>query len=231
LITGIHAVGIGPLVLSLVSLPMLGRGLARFLLGGLWVGYLIFGLVFSHHIHTHAYYHLQLAIVIALSMGPVLTLITRHLRLSLSAPFRWLPLLAALMILLFFSLREVRSGLRAPTFESPELAWRVGEIVGHSNRVVWVARHYGQPLEYYGEISGAPWPKAIEYWLYRKPGERALSVEERLDGLGFRPAYFVITDLAELDRRYSDLGAFLVEKCALVARGRRYLIYDGACGG
>ena len=109
------------------------------------------------------------------------------------------------------------------------MARQVGEVVHHSDRVVWVARHYGQPLEYYGEISGMPWPKAIEYWLYQRPGERALSIQERLDDLGFAPEYFVITDFAELDRRHADFKAFLAENCPVVAETPGYLVYRGDC--
>jgi hypothetical protein len=65
--------------------------------------------------------------------------------------------------------------------------------------------------------------------LYRESGERELSVNERLNNLGFEPEYFVITDFNEFDNRHADLKAFLQENCALLAESDQYLIYDGHC--
>ncbi len=102
-------------------------------------------------------------------------------------------------------------------------------MVDHSSRVVHVAREYGLPLEYYGEFSGAFWPKSIESELYRSPGSRPLSIEERVENLGFNPEYFVITDFNAFQRRHPDLKGYLESNCSLIAESERYLIYDGNC--
>jgi hypothetical protein len=172
---------------------------------------------------------LQLVVILGLSFGPLLTLLLKPLRPKFT---KWQWAISAIVILflvMFFNIRDVRAGLHAPVFESKETAQEIGKFVHHSSRVVLVARHYGQSLEYFGELSGAPWPKAIEYWLYRRPGERELSIEERLEALGFVPEYFVITDFDSFDRRHPDLKEFLSEHCALVAQSEQYLIYDGTC--
>jgi hypothetical protein len=130
---------------------------------------------------------------------------------------------------MFFNIQEVRAGLHPPTFESSETAREIGEIVHHSSRAVLVARHYGVSLEYFGDLSGAPWPKAIECWIYCPPGERKLSINERVNYLNFVPEYFVITDFAGFDQRHPDLKKFLHDHCAVVAQSEQYLIYDGTC--
>jgi hypothetical protein len=56
---------------ALFGILLVRKGLPRALMIGLWSGYLLFGLTFTHHIHTHSYYSLQLIPVVALSMGPV----------------------------------------------------------------------------------------------------------------------------------------------------------------
>lgn len=84
-------------------------------------------------------------------------------------------------------------------------------------------------LQYYGELAGTSWPKAIEHPLYRRPDARELSIQERLDGLGFEPEYFVITDFNDYQMRHPDLKAFLESQCELVAESEYYLIYDGHC--
>jgi hypothetical protein len=65
--------------------------------------------------------------------------------------------------------------------------------------------------------------------LYRKRGERSLTVEERLEALPFTPDFFVITDFREFDGNHADLKDFLLRRCALVADTSEYLIYN-SCG-
>ena len=199
------------------------------LLTGLWFGYAIFGLVFTHHIHTHNYYHLQLVVIIALSLGPLLTYVLHRLRSVSAYWYRPLSITAILVVIVFFNGRNVHAGLQMPVFESEELAQEIGEIVNHSQHLVLVARHYGVSLEYYGQLSGSPWPKSIEYWLYRRPGERELSVQERLDNLEFKPEYFIITDFNGFEQRHTDLKEYLHEYCPLLIRTDQYLIYEGNC--
>jgi hypothetical protein len=105
----------------------------------------------------------------------------------------------------------------------------IGEIVHHSSKTVFIARFYGMPLQYYGELSGSSWPKAIETGLYRRPDEKELSINERLAGLSFVPDYFVITDFDNFNQRHVDLKEFLNTHCSVVAENEQYLIYDGTC--
>jgi hypothetical protein len=227
--TAVGAVGYTALLAGLLGWAMLDSARSRALLTGLWLGYVVFGLVFTHHIHTHNYYHLQLVVILGLSFGPLLTSLLKSLHPKLTR-WQWMTAVTAtLLLVMFFDIRDVRAGLHAPVFESQATAQEIGEIVHHSSRVVLVARHYGQSLEYFGELSGAPWPKAIEYWLYRRAGERELSIAERVANLDFVPEYFVITDFDGFDRRHPDLKEFLHEHCAVVAQSEHYLIYDGTC--
>ncbi len=142
----------------------------------------------------------------------------------------WLPLMGALLVLLLLDIREVRRGMTAARFETEELAREIGEITSHSTDTVFLSPFYGKPLEYYAEISGAYWPRSITYWLYRMPNERQLSVEERIDQLGFSPEYFVVTHFEEFETHHADLKDFLSQNCPLLAESEGYLVY-GACGG
>ena len=105
------------------------------------------------------------------------------------------------------------------------LAREIGEAVNHNPRTVFVAYHYGLPLEYYGEFSGAPWPVSIDAPFYRRPDARELSVQERLDGLGFAPDYFVITNFDLYNRKHQDLQAYLKNNCYMLKETHAYMIY------
>jgi 4-amino-4-deoxy-L-arabinose transferase-like glycosyltransferase len=229
LLLAINGAGYLALIGALIGLPILRKGLPQALLLGLWVGYLVFGLVFTMHIHTHTYYQAQLIPIVAFSLSSLMALIPSYLRQLSNNWFWWLPIMGALLLTAFFNVQDVRGNVGAQVFESEQTAREVGEIVKHSSNTAFVARFYGLPLQYYGQFSGAPWPKAIEYWLYRRSDERALSIEERLNSLGFAPEYFVITDFDSLNRRHADLKEFLETHCSPIVKDRRYIIYDGSC--
>lgn len=227
--TATSAVGPTTLVAALAGISAAGPGVVRRFLVGLSLGYLAFGLVHTHHIHTHSYYHLQLVVIAAFGLGLLVSATLPTLAPRMVTPLSALAVLLAVVVVGFVTVEEIRAGLRAPRFESRDTARQIGEIVRHSGRVVHVARHYGQPLEYFGELAGAEWPKSTEYWLYRRAGERELSIQERLDGLGFDPEYFVVTDFEGFNSRHADLKQFLQSRCQPLVRNDEFLIYDGAC--
>jgi hypothetical protein len=137
----------------------------------------------------------------------------------------WISITFILIIALYFSWKDVRNTLYTAVFEDPTLAKEIGDFVKHSPRTVFVAYHYGLPLEYYGEIAGAPWPVRIDDPFYRRPDEKELTVQERLDGLGFTPEYFIITNFDLYYRKHQDLKEYLESYCQVVAQTELYLIY------
>jgi hypothetical protein len=224
------AIGHGFMAASLVGAFLLPAGIARALAVGLALGYVALGLVFTMHIHTHGYYHAQLIPLVAVAASPLVSLVVRELQAVVNRRYWWLPVAAVLSMVLFATMREVQFELRRPVrYESPAVASRVGDLVGHSTRVVFLSPNYGLPLQYFGELSGTYWPRRIEYWLYRRSNERELSVRERWDALPFVPEYFVVTDFSEFKEHHADLAQFLEASCTLVDGSRDYLVYRD-CG-
>jgi hypothetical protein len=216
------------LILAILGFILLRDNLTRLLVTGLAIGYFVFGLFFTFHIHTHPYYHIQLLPLIGICIAPILATIGNALK-KMSGANWWAPALAGLLLAVYFSSRDVRSTLYTTTFEDPRLASEIGDVVDHSSRAVFVAYHYGLPLEYYGQISGMPWPVSIDDPFYRRPDERELSVQERMNGLGFVPEYFIITHFDLFNRKHQDLKAYLRANCRLYAQTDQYLIYS-SCG-
>jgi Dolichyl-phosphate-mannose-protein mannosyltransferase len=225
-VLGVNEVGAAALVGALAGLGLLRRGLPLALMVGLGIGYLVFGLVFTMHIHTHGYYHAQLIPVVAISLGALLVEIATCLRTKCEQWYSWLPVVAALVLVSWFWQSQVRGGMRWQVFESESVAREIGERVGHSKHVVFLAPYYGLPLQYFGEFTGDYWPRGIPYWLYRQPGEQQRTIEERLRALEFTPDYFVITDFGEFREHHADLKEYLTRHLSLVAQSSQYLIYD-----
>jgi hypothetical protein len=223
----VSELGAVALVLAFAGLVLLRAGLSRSLIVGLGVGYICFGLAFTYHIHTHGYYHAQLIPAIALAASlPVTLLVHRAVR----ARERWLrivPLAGAALVVGIGWTHEVREGLDRADFEPRRLASAIGREVRHSDRVVFVSRYYGLPLQYRGEFTGAAWQAASSDLPYRKGG-RQRDVGERLAALGFDPEYFVITHFPLYRNYHADLRGYLERHCKAIARRPDHLVF-GRC--
>lgn len=169
-------------VSALIGL-FLSRGLLRVVLTGLWGGYLLFGLIFTYHIHTHSYYQLQLIPVVALSLIPVAVGIKERFSSLLSSK-KHIYYLVGLLVLTALCLRYIirsaplqdyKSYLRpvgaivglntefylflTGDFEKEISAFReIGELVNHGTNNVFLTYDFGRALTYHGEFAGLPWP-------------------------------------------------------------------------
>jgi len=65
-------IGLQGLAAAAIGFTLLPNPRARWFLGGLWFGYLCYGLFFNYHIHTHDYYSMMLIPMAALSAAPFL---------------------------------------------------------------------------------------------------------------------------------------------------------------
>ena len=166
--------------------------------------------------------------MIVLCLGPVLTVIFNSLK-ETARKLWWIPVLGAFLLVFYMGYQEVRGSLYQTRMEDPAVAREIGETVQHSPHTVYVAYYYGVPLEYYGEFGGAPWPVRIEDQFYRQPGAQELSVQERLEGLGFTPEYFVITNFDLYHHKHPDLQSYLEDHCSMLKETGDYLIYK-TCG-
>ena len=66
-------IGLQGLAAAAIGFTLLPNLRGRWFLGGLWFGYLCYGLFFNYHIHTHDYYSMMLIPMAALSASPFLT--------------------------------------------------------------------------------------------------------------------------------------------------------------
>jgi hypothetical protein len=222
---GIDVAGVAFLIAAIIGFFLLPNWTAHSLIIGLAISYIIFGMAFTYHIHTHPYYHIQLFPVVAICAATCLTSIVNMLRKS-SENLWPVPIILSVLIGLYSAYRTERDSLYQVRMDDPRTATRIGEIIGHNPHTVFVSRHYGIPLEYYGELAGAPWPVRIEDPFYRQPGAREQSVQERIDQLGFKPDYFVITYFDLYKRKHQDLEIYLESRCSARLETTDYLIYS-----
>jgi hypothetical protein len=223
--TELNVAELSPVLIAMIGFFLIRHKKAQHLVIGLSAAFVLFSLAFTYHIHTHPYYHIQLFPIIGMCLAPVVVHVARVVQQSMGRAW-WVPVTAAFLLAAYIGHREVRGSLYQTHLENPHVAWQIGETIHHSPRTVYVSYYYGVPLEYYGEFGGAPWPVRIEDEFYRRPGEQELSVEERIEGLGFKPEYFVITHFDLFEKKHQDLKSYLNASCTLLAQEDQYLIYD-----
>lgn len=219
-----------PLLLALLGFFLLGNRKVQYLMIGLVLGFMLFAVTFTYHIHTHPYYHIQLFPVVGVCASPIIIGTAKSIVQSMHSfgKFWWVPVVTALLFVPFVVYREVRNSLYQVHLEDPAVAREIGEFIHHSPYTVYVSNYYGVPLEYYGEFGGAPWPVRIEDEFYRRPGAQELTVQQRMDALSFIPEYFVITNFQLFFRKHQDLQAYLAKNCSLYVQKDAYWIY-GSC--
>jgi hypothetical protein len=226
LTTGLDAITLVGLLAALVGLALLNSPRLQWLLAGLWASYFIYGLIFNYHISTHNYYHLQTLPTVALSAGPLIALLLGQTRALKYGQLRVFWLYGVLAIFVLMGVRQVvQQGRQTAVFESPALAQEIGELVNHSTTTVYLSPFYGRPLEYFGQLSGAYWPRPTSYGIYNPTGAHNISIEERLAALNFTPDYFIITHLSEYRVHHADLEAYLTENCDLISDHDQYYVY------
>jgi 4-amino-4-deoxy-L-arabinose transferase-like glycosyltransferase len=224
-----RVIGFAALVGALLGVLLVPAGRYRVFILGLWMSYVVYGVVFTYHIHTHDYYQLPFIPIVALSLGPLVAMILSHfVQLNARWPRRVIVsgiLLLAIFLNIGLYLRERQE---LPDFgREVQLAAEIGAAVAHSPSTLFLAHHYGRVLQYHGEISGEPWPIRADFRSEKLIGKPELSVEERFDLLSaeYHPEYFIVTEFQEFEAQ-ADLKEYLTVRFPILNETKDYIIFD-----
>jgi Dolichyl-phosphate-mannose-protein mannosyltransferase len=240
---------------AVIGVSIIRPGLPRALLVGLWGGYLLFGLAFTYHIHTHGYYSLQLIPVVALSLGAVWDRAAAYIRQRDRQYYRRVVVVGLMVLAVVFASAEQRttimgivdqaggsepfpgqymgSALIADYEARAKIYREIGEITGNSSRIIYSAPDFGYPLLYHGRIDGEYWPTPDMMGWWRSRGR----TESQLDGATTRrelfddwytedsAEYFVVIK-PEGWRHDKGLRRLLKRNFSNVAKDKYYLVFD-----
>jgi len=216
---GALAIGIG-----LLGLIIARQKSIRWMLGALWMAYLVYGLFFDYHVATHDYYHLPLIAVAAVSLGPAVELMWRRLTAQRWTPLSQWALVAVFGYVLFSGAWAARSQMAAVDYRPQTATWaEIGEVLGHGPNVVALTQDYGSPLAYWGWQNAIIWPSTGDAE-YRSARGGRIDFQELFTKLTFGNKYFLVTDFEEMARQ-PELEARL-SRFAIFARGKDFVIYD-----
>lgn len=202
------------LPLVIVSLLVFtNRPTYRFLMS-LWVSYIIFGLIQTHHIASHDYYSLPIVPIVALGLAPLAQAFTEQILARVRTNRSRVGLLILVVIsLVLITVQDYLTLRRSDNRPVAQMYAEIGETLQRQPGVVAITKDYGYPLFYYG------WQNA-SLWNQPPPETFAQAFERQTH----EKAYFLVTDLEELARQ-PQLREKLNEYNILVQKPG-YIIYD-----
>jgi hypothetical protein len=216
-----------PVFLLAVVGSVLAPRLGKILMLSLWVGYAAFAVAFTYHMPTHDYYHMPYIAVVGLGVAALASWLEAR-------ALAWMPRLALEAVVLATCAVIAVIGTQAawPKLEIPGAAAeleryrQIGEITDHDTRVLFLDLEYGYPLMYHAEVAGDTWPGSDDLNAEMLDGRPMIDANKRFarDYEGFKPNYFVITDLESLDAQ-PDLQALLNQRTTLIHKDPHYRIY------
>ncbi|MBI9049646.1 MAG: glycosyltransferase family 39 protein [Anaerolineaceae bacterium] len=216
--------GLFTVLVALIALFLAKKEVKIWLLP-LWIGYILFGLVFPYQFTTHEYYHLALIPLVAVGLMLMMDLI-----LPMIAKQHWLWRMAIAGVIIAssaYNLWVSRSVLYAHDFRHEAAAWQqIADAIPDDHPFISLSSDYGMRLRYFGwKAAKSEWPTAADLRLFTLAGNADLETQtyfnEQTDGAD----YFLITAFQELGDQ-PVLEQILQAKYPLYAQGDGYMIYD-----
>jgi len=214
------------LLAAIISWLLFSKGLGRWMLTGLWVGYLVYAFTLPHQTMTHNYYHIQLTPVIAWSLACGLEWFFQLLK------ERWPRLSnAALAVLLLSSLYPAAAAAQTLVQEDhhhePAYWAYIGEQVPEDGKTtIGLVQQYGHLLMYYGWREIALWPPTGELYLAELRGNPNVKdfqtfFDQKTAGID----YFLVTAFNQFERQ-DDLYQYLNQNYTVLSEGQGFIIFD-----
>lgn len=191
---------------------------------GLFVGYILYGFIFSYHVSTHDYYHLPLIVPVSLGLGLVFKTVVdafHEKRKIFSA------VVIIIFIIGFMALKawDVRVTLKRVDYRSEPAFWaNLGEELGSDARVTGLLTDYGYRLSYWGWLTVEPWLQAADINVRELAGaeiDLQYELERRLEESDF----FVVTQFGEYNNQ-PMLKECLEENYPMIIDRENVIVFD-----
>jgi 4-amino-4-deoxy-L-arabinose transferase-like glycosyltransferase len=205
----------GSLAGALIASPRL-----RWLLIGLWIGYLAYGLTLPFQMYTHSYYHIQLAPVVALGLAVVLDPLYKAVAAQ-SVAGR-VAFVALALAVIGYQSWVARSVLVAEDFRHEPAVWRkIGDAIPADANVIGLTQDYGYRLMLFAWRKVDLWPLNTDLADLRNQDRDPAS---RFDEITAGNDYFLVTAFGQLDKQ-PGLKKIL-DQYPVTAEGDGFVLYD-----
>lgn len=212
-----------PVFLVAVSLLFVRGRTVRFF-GLMFFSYLLYGLLFNHHIHTHDYYQIIYLPVFALALG----IFAKKIKVFLNERLRKPTASKLVPFLLIVTVTVPFVNFRPQPYWNQLQGWyeEIGTIVGE-NRSVALSYFYANPLCYHSDADLETWPHSYDRPAITDKDSARLDTREKLNRLvnGQQVRYFIVTDFRDFHRQ-PELKELLESQAGVIATHEKYKIYD-----
>ena len=200
---------------ALIAAPRL-----RWLLVGLWIGYLAYGLTLPFQMYTHSYYHIQLIPVIALGLAAALNPLLERAAAQGSAGRA--AFVALILAVIGYQSWVARSVLVAEDFRSEPRVWeKIAAAIPADANVIALTQDYGYRLMYFGWRKVSLWPLNTDLAeLKNEDRDTARRFEEITAG----DDYFLVTAFGQFNQQ-PELKKILANY-PMVGQGDGFVLYD-----
>jgi 4-amino-4-deoxy-L-arabinose transferase-like glycosyltransferase len=224
--------GWAALFISLAGFLLFRTRQIKFMFVGLWIGYLIYGLIFPYHFLTHEYYHLPLLPVIAIGLIPsaqaFIDQLTQWMVGGEKKSFFWYKfgVTGILFLAVAMNLWDARNTMVRDSYRHEVSYWSdLGQLLGHDKQIIELSGDYGFRLSFFGWVDGRLWPMVADLNLRELAGQESEAFNDMFTDLTEGMDYFVITSLPEF-KNQPELGDYLDAHFPIISQGDGYIIYN-----
>jgi 4-amino-4-deoxy-L-arabinose transferase-like glycosyltransferase len=209
--------------LTIIFLSLAGTLIApprlRWLLIGLWVGYLLYGLTLPFQMYTHSYYHIQLIPIIALGLASALNPLIE--RVPAQSWVGRAGLIALTVAVIGYQSWVARSVLVAEDFRQEPVFWKqIGNTIPADANVIALTQDYGFRLMQWGWRKVSLWPLSTGLSEARSGNQDNADFVSLTEG----KEYFLVTAFGQLDKQ-PHLKEILAQY-PIAAEGDGFVLYD-----
>ena len=210
--------------LTILSLSILGSLLSppriRWMLVGIWIGYLLYGITLPFQMYTHSYYHVQIIPVISLGLVPVANLFVERMKVENSS-IRFASIAVLVGVLGYYSW-VARSILVAEDFRYEPVFWQeVGKVLPEDAKVIALTQDYGYRLMLWGWRKVTLWPINTDL-VEARGGNQPLG--DDFNELTAGMDYFLVTAFGQLDKQPALQK--ILDGYPVAAQGEGFFLYD-----
>ncbi len=216
-------VGFEWFLVSLIGVFLMRQSSGRWMLFGLFAGYVAFSFALPYHAMTHDYYQLPLIPVVALGAGAAVS----ALMARLDGP-RWLYSAAVIGVFLFWTgikAWDTRVTLKRDDFRGEPQLWQMlGDRLGHDSSVLAITQDYGYRLEYWGWLTPQNWMNSGDFMVRELAGQefdREKLFREQVEGKD----YFLVTSFGEFDSQ-AEFKKLMMDNFPILEETSEYIIFD-----
>lgn len=211
--------GLTILLLSLIGV-LIAPSDIRWVLTGIWIGYLCYGLTLPFQMYTHSYYHIQLVPLIALGLASVVEAVLARTS-GLNRMWK-IALTGIVLAAIGYESWAARSVLVAQDFSHDPVVWAaIGAAIPANVDVIGLTQDYGYDLMYWGWRKVDLWPLSTDLSVVKNGGKNQAA---KFDELTSGDEYFLVTAFGQLDRQ-PNLKKIL-SGYKIAAQGDGYVLYD-----